>query len=155
MGLIFGCPDGDGDRIPDVDDRCPTHADLSAPDYFADGCPDAVYGIRYQLRATPRGLVLKSLRLTRLAGYSHVEHDYIFLCRLRSGKTCTASQIGGDKPFPPGARFVIGTVTTYGGVRQLIECHRLTFGRRTADAASYRGPERASRWGEDCSGLLR
>ena len=53
-GTVSGCPDSDGDGFADLDDKCPTVGDRHAPDYFLDGCPDAVFDVRYLLQTRER-----------------------------------------------------------------------------------------------------
>lgn len=144
-GTIFGCPDSDGDRIPDMDDECPTVADPNAPDYFFDGCPDAVFGVRYRVRVVPGGLGV-SFRVAYIAGFKGVGIARSE-CRLRSGRSC-----GGRTVYRPGTRWVIWV--TRGPGSQIIECHRMTLKSTGASVRSFRGPEETARFGPNCRELF-
>ena len=134
-GTVSGCPDSDRDGFADLDDKCPTVGDRYAPDYFLDGCPDAVFDVRYlaqtRERCTPTGCV-RTHRLTRLkvvyiAGRSHV--------------------------YPSGTRFVISVRSPTRPEAGIIECHRVSI-THGVSLRSFRG-QAAERLGPNCRGLLR
>ena len=128
-GPIFGCPDADDDRVQDDLDLCPALGDLSAPDYYRDGCPDAIFGVRYQARIVPRGLRITRLRLVRIAGPRQSRTLPGLYCRARSGKPCWGGFVDLDKRprdvFPRGTRLVI-QVLNEAAFSSVTECHRLT-----------------------------
>ena len=159
-GTVSGCPDADGDGIADIDDTCPTLGDVISPDYFVDGCPDAVYGVRYSFQARVRctgarrrcvtRLRLTRLRVIHLAGFSGSPPVTEVRCQLRSGRAC-----GPGSVYPAGTRFVISVRSPAAPEAGIIECHRVNIGRSSASSSSFRGPDRTQSLGADCGALLR
>jgi hypothetical protein len=159
-GTVSGCPDSDDDGIADLDDRCPTIGDRISPDYFVDGCPDAVYGVRYsfQVRTTCAGrfrrcvrrLRLARLRLIHIAGYGQVKAQTEVSCQLKSGRAC-----GSGPTYPAGTRFVMAVFSPTAPDAGIIECHQVNIGRSSANLSSFRGPDAVQRLGPSCEGLLR
>jgi hypothetical protein len=155
-GTVSGCPDSDGDGFADLDDKCPTVGDRHSPDYFLDGCPDAVFDVRYLLqtreRCTPTGCV-RTRRLTRLkvvyiAGFSQLPVVSQVRCQLKSGQSCGRSHV-----YPPGTRFVISVRSPTRPEAGIIECHRVSI-THGVSLRSFRG-QAAERLGANCRGLLR
>jgi hypothetical protein len=159
-GTVSGCPDSDDDGIADLDDRCPTLGDRISPDYFIDGCPDAVYSVRYSFRARVtcagrfrrcvRSLRLTRLRLIHIAGYGQVRAQTVVRCQLKSGRSC-----GAGPTYPAGTRFVMAVKSPSAPDAGTIECHQVNIGRNSANLSSFRGPDAVGPLGANCEGLLR
>jgi hypothetical protein len=63
-GTASGCPDTDGDGIPDTSDRCPHESIADGPDTIGAGCPEPITTVNYRFRLFRRpGVRLTSLKL--------------------------------------------------------------------------------------------